>query len=189
MKTVKFAVVLLLAALFAGVGSMSAQEKRRDYSEARLKLRAEMMALNMAERYGLDEKQVEALTEANLEWLQKRGDAPEMRRPVGHRHHRADRHHPRRAYRRGGCCGDPRPADYCCEAYCADGHHMADCPYYDADKGTAPTKEELEKRAAERKQAFEERRAARAAYEESLQKIMTEEQYKEYQNRRPGARL
>lgn len=188
MKTMKFAVVLLLAAMLAGGENLSAQDKQRDYSEARLKLRAEMMALNMAERYGLDEKQMEALTEANLEWLQKRGDAPEAR-PVGYRHHyRADRRHYRHVGHRGGCCGNPRPAAYCCDDGCVEGHHAADCPRYAAGQAPALSKEEIEKRRTEREKAFEERRAARAAYEESLQKIMTEEQYKAYKEYRPGKR-
>ena len=54
----KLTVVSLLLAFFAGVGSVVAQDERRDYSEERMKLRAEWMALDMAERYGLDEKQV-----------------------------------------------------------------------------------------------------------------------------------
>ena len=192
MKTMKLTIVCLLAALFMGAGSVMAQEERRDYSEQRMKLRAEMMALDMAERYNLDEKQVEELTKANLEWLQKRGDAPGLRpgpRPNADRRWADRRHHPRRGWHRGGCCGAPRCADNCCEAYCTDGHHAPDCPYYDEARRPAPTKEEMEKFAAKRKQAFEERRAAREAYEESLKKIMTEEQYKAYQERRPGARL
>lgn len=188
----KLTIVCLLAALFTGAGNVMAQDGRRDYSEQRLKLRAEMMALDMAERYGLDEKQVEELTKANVEWLQKQGDEPGLRpgpRPGDRDRRWADRrHHPRRDWHRGGCCGGPRNADYCCEAHCTDGHHAPDCPYYDDDRRPAPTKEEMEKFAAERKQAFEKRRAAREAYEESLKKIMTEEQYKVYQDRRPGPR-
>ena len=173
----KLTIVCLLAALFTGAGSVMAQDGRRDYSEQRLKLRAEMMALDMAERYGLDEKQVEELTKANVELLQKQGDEPGLRpgpRPDADRRW-ADRrqHHPRRNFHRGGCCGEPRHAD---------------CPYIDNDRRPAPTKEEMEKFAAERKQAFEKRRAAREVYEESLKKIMTEEQYKAYQDRRPGPR-
>lgn len=184
----KSTLVCLLAVLFAGVGHLSAQEKRQDYSEARLKLRAEMMALNMAERYGLDEKQMEALTEANLEWLQKRGDAAELRPDGPRRSYRADRRHHRHGWRHGGCCGNSRPADcHYCHA-CGDEPHAFDCPYDSPDKTAAPSEEELEKRVAERKKAFEERRAARAAYEESLQKIMTEEQYKAYRQHRPGDR-
>ena len=64
MKTMKLTTLCLLAALLMGAGSVMAQDERRDYSEQRLKLRAEMMALDMAERYNLDEKQVEELTEA-----------------------------------------------------------------------------------------------------------------------------
>ena len=192
MKTMKLTVVCLLTALFMGVGNAMAQDNRRDYSEQRLKLRAEMMALDMAERYNLDEKQVKELAEANLEWLQKRGDKPGLRPGLhpGDRDRRwADRRrHHRRDWHRGGCCGAPRHADYCCEAYCMDGHHAPDCPCYDEARRPALTKEELEQRAAERKQAFEERRAAREAYEKSLQKIMTEEQFKAYQERRPVAR-
>ena len=192
MKTMKLTIVCLLAALFMGSGSVMAQDGRRDYSEQRMKLRAEMMALDMAERYNLDEKQVQELTEANLEWLQKRGDAPGLRpgpRPNADRRWADRRHHPRRGWHRGGCCDAPRHADYCCEAYCTDGHHAPDCPYYDEARRPAPTKEELDQRAAERKKIVEERRAAREAYEKRLQKIMTEEQYKAYQERRPGARL
>ena len=59
MKTMKLTTLCLLAALLVGAGSVMAQDERRDYSEQRLKLRAEMMALDMAERYNLDEKQVE----------------------------------------------------------------------------------------------------------------------------------
>lgn len=191
MKTMKLTILCLLTALFMGAESVMAQEERRDYSEQRLKLRAEMMALDMAERYNLDEKQVKELTKANLEWLQKRDDAPGLRpgpRQDADRRWADRRHYPRRGWHRGGCCGAPRCADYCCEAYCTDGRHALDCPYYDEARRPAPTKEEMEKFAAERKQAFEERRAAREAYEESLKKIMTEEQYKAYQERRPGAR-
>ena len=54
----KLTTLCLLAALLVGAGSVMAQDERRDYSEQRLKLRAEMMALDMAERYNLDEKQV-----------------------------------------------------------------------------------------------------------------------------------
>lgn len=188
MKTMKLTTLCLLAALLVGAGSVMAQDERRDYSEQRLKLRAEMMALNMAERYNLDEKQVKELTEANLVWLQNRGDRPDLRPADRDRRWDGRRPHHRRDWRRGGCCGAPRHAGYCCEAYGADGRHAPDCPYYaDADR-PAPTKEELEKREAERKQAVEERRAARQAYEESLQKIMTEEQYKAYRESRPGAR-
>ena len=46
------------------------------------------------------------------------------------------------------------------------------------------SKEEREKRQAERQKKQEERRAVRDAYEKSLQKIMTEEQYKAYSERR-----
>ena len=192
MKTMKLTIVCLLAALFMGAGSVMAQEERRDYSEQRLKLRAEMMALDMAERYNLDEKQVKELTKANLEWLQKQGNAPGLRpgpRPNADRRWADRRHHPRRGWHRGGCCGTPRRADYCCEAYCTDGRNALDCPYYDEARRPAPTKEELDQRAAERRKTVEERRAAREAYEKRLQKIMTEEQYKAYQERRPGARL
>ena len=188
MKTMKLTTLCLLAALLVGAGSVMAQDERRDYSEQRLKLRAEMMALDMAERYNLDAKQVEELTEANLVWLQNRGDRPDLRPADRDRRWDGRRPHHRRDWHRGGCCGGPRHADYCCEAYCADGRHAPDCPYFaDADR-PASTKEELEKREAERKQAVEERRAARQAYEESLQKIMTEEQYKAYRESRPGAR-
>lgn len=103
----KLTVVCLLTALFMGVGNAMAQDNRRDYSEQRLKLRAEMMALDMAERYNLDEKQVKELTEANLEWLQKRGDKPGLRPGLhpGDRDRRwADRRrHHRRDWHRGGC--------------------------------------------------------------------------------------
>lgn len=188
MKTMKLTIVGLLMALFAGTGSVMAQDERRDYSQERMKLRAEMMALDMAERYGLDEKQVKELTEANLEWLQKGGDRPGLRpgpRPDADRRWAGRRHHPRRNFHRGGCCGGPRHhADYCCEAYCADGRHAPDCPYFGDDRRQPLTKEEAEKRDAARKKAFEERRAAREAYDKSLQKIMTEEQYKAYRERR-----
>lgn len=188
MKTMKLTTLCLLAALFVGAGSVMAQDERRDYSEQRLKLRAEMMALDMAERYNLDEKQVEELTEANLVWLRSKGDRPGLRPGAPDRRWAGHRPSHRRGWHRGGCCGAPRHAGYCCEAYGADGRHAPDCPYYaDADR-PVPTKEELEKREAERKQAVEERRAARQAYEESLQKIMTEEQYKAYRESRPGAR-
>ena len=179
----KLTVVSLLLAFFAGVGSVVAQDERRDYSEERMKLRAEWMALDMAERYGLDEKQVKELTEANLEWLQKQGDVPVWRRDAraprwdGRRHHRRD-------VRRGGCCGAPRPADYCCGDYCAVGRHVADCPYYGEERRPQLSKEEREKRQAERQKKMEEWRDARDAYEKSLQKIMTEEQYKAYSERR-----
>lgn len=63
-----------LGNLFIGLENAMAQDNRSNYSEQRLKLQAEMMALDMAERYGLDEKQVKKLTEANLIWLQERGN-------------------------------------------------------------------------------------------------------------------
>ena len=191
MKTMRLTIVCLLAVLFAGVGNAMAQDERRDYSEQRLKLRAEMMALGMVERYNLDEKQVKKLTEANLEWLRKRGDNSGLRpgpRPGDRDRRWAGRPHHRRDWHRGGCCGGSRHAHYCCEAYVVDRYHAPDCPYYDDTRRPAPTKEELEERAAERKKAFEERNAARNAYEENLKKIMTEEQYKAYRENRPGAR-
>ena len=142
MKTMKLTTLCLLAALLVGAGSVMAQDERRDYSE-----------------------------QANLVWLQNRGDRPGLRPADRDRRWDGRRPHHRRGWHRGGCCGAPRHVGRCCEAYGADGRHAPDCPYYaDADR-PAPTKEELEKREAERKQAVEERRAARQAYEESLQKI------------------
>lgn len=173
-------IVCFLAALLVGVGNLKAQDERRDYADERLRLRAEWMALDMAERYGLDQKQVKELTEANLTWLQQRGETgtfrPEGRRRGDVRRHY--RHH--QGHRHGGCCDSPRYDDYCCEG----GYHSHSCAYDDRN-GQAPlTKEELEKRRSDRKQAWEERKAARDAYEQSLQKIMTEDQYKAYQERR-----
>lgn len=147
----KLTVTCLLAVFLIGLENAMAQDNRSNYSEQRLKLQAEMMALDMAERYGLDEKQVKKLTEANLIWLQERGngswlyDSPcydyRHRRRTDYRH------------RRRGCCGNLRYEDYCCEAYCTDGHHAYDCHYYDA----------------------------RNAYDEILRKIMTKEQYNAFQ--------
>lgn len=171
----KLTVWLTLAVLLAGMGNLQAQDKRADYSDERLRLRAEWMALDMAERYDLDEKQVKELTEANLTWLKQRGDMPRMSRYDGRRDYRPRR----RSHHRGGCCGSSRRADYCCDAWCEDGRHAVDCPYYD-DAHRPFSQEELE----ERKKAFEERKEARATYEQSLRKILTEDQYKAYQERR-----
>lgn len=183
MKTMNLTFVCLLVSLLMGAGSVKAQDSGRDYSEERLRVRAEWMALNMAERYGLDENQVKELTEANVTWLKQRGETEPFQRFDGRRDYRRHHRQGHRAYRHGGCCGAPRHADYCCEAYCADGHHAPDCPYVDGRRAPL-SKEEIEKFEAERKKAVEERRAARDAYEQSLQKIMTEEQYKAYTERR-----
>ena len=178
----KLTVVCLLAAIFAAVGSVSAQEKGRDYSEEKLKLRAEMMALDMAEKYDLDEKQVEKLAEANLEWLRSRGDVPAFRRPGlrpdGDRRWAGRHHHRRPAHYRDGCCGAPcRPADPCCGV---DGRPAPDCPFVEGERRPPLSEEELAKRKVERQEAFEKHRAAWESYDKSLQKIMTDEQYKAY---------
>ena len=188
MKKMKLTTMCLLAALFAAVGSVSAQEKSRDYSEQKLKVRAEMMALNVAEKYGLDEKQVEQLTEANVEWLRQQGDAPAWHRPGEGARRWADRRHHRPA-RRGGCCGEPRRHyDDCCGAYCEDGHRAPDCPYQADGRCPQLSPEEREKLQAERKQAVEKWRVAREAYDKKLQEIMTDEQYKAYKESRRGFR-
>ena len=155
MKTMNLTFVCLLVSLLMGAGSVKAQDSGRDYSEERLRVRAEWMALNMAERYGLDENQVKELTEANVTWLKQRGETEPFRRFDGRRDYRRHHRQGHRAYRHG------------------------------VDGRRAPlSKEEIEKFEAERKKAVEERRAARDAYEQSLQKIMTEEQYKAYTERR-----
>ena len=189
----KFAATLLLAALLVGTGSLSAQDKRRDYSEEKLKLRAEMMALDMAEKYGLDEKQVEKLTKANMEWLQKGGMPafrPGQQRDANRRW--ADRNRRRYHRHQHGCCGAPHHrGGHCNGAYCEDGHHVAGCPYANDGQRQPLSKEELEKhreewkasaekRREEWQKAMEKHREARKAYEESLRKIMTDEQYETY---------
>lgn len=175
----KLIFVCMLAFLWGSVENLQAQDERKHYSEERLRLRAEWMALDMAERYNLDEKQVKELTEVNLTWMKQWGDMPRMPRYDGRRNNRP-RHH---VHHRGGCCESPRRTGCCCEACCEDGRHAVERPCY-ADARQPLSKEELEKREAERKKAFEERRAARDAYEQSLQKIMTEEQYKAYSERK-----
>lgn len=178
--------VCFLVSLLMGVGSVKAQDKRQDYAEQRLRLRAEWMALDMAERYGLDEKQVKELTEANVTWMKQRGEQPRFR-PEGPRNMRphAPRHH-RHDCRQRTCCEGPRPAACVCDSCTSGRHQMTDCPYapHPAKRQAPLSEEEKMKRETERKQAVEKRRAAREAYEQTLQKIMTEEQYKAYSEQR-----
>ena len=176
--------VCFLVALLIGGGSLQAQDERRDYSEQKMKLRAEMMALNMAEKYGLDERQIEKLTEANLLWLQQQGDelkGPRDPRAWTDRRWAAHRPHPR--HHRGGCCAAPCQPRPVCDSCCEDGHHAPGCPYVDGKRAPL-SNEEVEKLRAERKQAFEKRKTARDAYEQSLKEIMTDEQYQAYRTRK-----
>lgn len=184
----KLTIVCALALLWMGAGSVAAQTERRDYSQERMKLRAAWMALDMAERYGLDEKQVEQLTAANLEWLSQMGTAQSHRewgRPRG-----ADRrwqgrrpHHP--AGRGHGCCeaAGPRMGQAPC-APCPEGPRVGDCPCVKGEPCTPVSEEERTKLREEHQKAREQRQAARQAYDEKVRKILTDEQYKAYQDKR-----
>ncbi len=166
MKKFKITVFLTLALTLAGTGNVIAQDERRGVArEERTQVWAERMTERMAETYGLDEKQKKDLQEANEIFMQKMGDMPRMRdgRYYGHRHHR------RRPS--AGCCGEVY--DDCCG--CHHGHVRAGRHHF--------TEEERKAMADRWEKTAEDRKAAFQAYEASLQKIMTKDQYEAYKKK------
>lgn len=177
MKTMKFGILMILGALFVGTGNVKAQDEQKKFSEERMRLRAELMALDMADKYDLNENQVKQLTEANLNLLKQQGNTPrphfDGRQGFRHRDHNA---------RRGGCCCGNSCKEGCCGNSCKGGQGEFAPPA--GDNGHAPlSKEELDKRKEEQEKAREEFKAVIEAYNTALQSILTEEQYEAYKKR------
>lgn len=167
-------VLMLVAALMMG-GMAMAQDNRRGGDEKMNdpKVRAERMTERMAKEYNLNDTQKQQLLEANMALMEKKGDMPapgrrgEMRRPP--------------MKKENGCC---------CQDSCSKEGKKAG-KKHDKKEGQRPqmTEEEREQMKAEMEKKRQEMKAAHAAYQEQLQKIMTKEQYEAYtkkmQDRKP----
>lgn len=162
-KTLKIAIIGLLASFLVGTGNIMAQEVRRDYPwEEIIKRRAQRMTDRMADLYSLDENQQEKLLKVNEEFLFKMVALSAS--CVEHRPYRHGRHRSRH-----GCCGYECYEDYCCD---------------ERSRHEPLTRKELKYREEYHRQILKERREARSSYHQSLKDIMTEEQYEDYQEYR-----
>lgn len=95
----RHAIFIMLASLLSCHGNLSAQERDDTRHDEWIRIRAERMAEQAAEEYGLDEKQTRILQEANQILLQKESERRDGRHHYDRRenfpgHH--DRYHNRR---------------------------------------------------------------------------------------------
>ncbi len=112
----RHAIFIMLASLLSCPWNSYAQERDDTRHDEWIRIRAERMAEQAAEEYGLNEKQTRILQEANQILLQKESERSRHNRRDGHTRHydrnRKDICHdryeccdrPGRHYREEGCC-------------------------------------------------------------------------------------
>ena len=177
--------VWIAAAAFLVSGMTMAQDVRPNDNKVNVDKRAERITERMVRDYGLNDEQQKQLLEANKEWIENRKDMP-----MPPRGRAAWRHHqPCDGYY--DCCDGPRdyrrPRRGCCDN---GEYERAYREGYRAGQMASMTDEQREQLKAEREKKLQEMKANRENYEKKLQKIMTEEQYADYQkrHRRPANR-
>ena len=112
----RHAIFIMLASLLSCPWNLSAQERDDTRHDEWIRIRAERMAEQAAEEYGLNEKQTRILQEANQILLQKESERSRHNRRDGHaRHYDCNGNYvchdrygcydkPGRHHRKNGCC-------------------------------------------------------------------------------------